>query len=470
MNKVASKLSAIELANTILKEATNKAKVAKLFAQLAIKLRTTSDMHLRTSMIPRTPELPTECPQQDAYLDQILKSAANRPPASFATKTFKTPLSTANATYGETPDATIRTLLKELATTHNNTSKTFSGRFIDAGSGNGSATVSAALDGRFPRCSGIEYDEYRTELANKLKAAYDNHQSHHHKSTLDFTCGDLATGNLSGASVVFSNSVVWDASLCATMGRRLDEADLAPNGLIVSISRRFPCPSFDLVDILKMPCNGGNEFSFYVCQKHGAQHIVALTDSDTMKGLRNVSGLLQSLISLAMTYGRSNESLAFLAAVAASEPSTRVLASQDDGKVLEMLSEGIRLSINDLSTRASSCMVVRAISDHPVGRRSIAETDSLLTALLESITPKAQNVPSEHPAIVASVLDIIGQLLNDSLGNEKMGSLNIDDHLERIYTDANKEALGDVTQACMEAQSMRRWWAGEQRSVETWFA
>ena len=51
------------------------------------------------------------------------------------------------------------------------------------------------------------------------------------------------------------------------MGRRFDEADHAPNGLVVSISRRFPCPSFDLVGILKMPCNGGNEFSFYVCQK-----------------------------------------------------------------------------------------------------------------------------------------------------------------------------------------------------------
>ena len=114
-------------------------------------------------------------------------------------------------------------------------------------------------------------------------------------------------------------------------------------------------------------------------------------------------------------------------------------------------------------------MVLRAVSDHPVGRRSNAESDSLLTALLESTTPKAQSVTSEHPAIIANVLDIIGQLLNDSLGNEKMGFLDIDDHLQLVHTDANEQALSDVAQASMEAQSMRQWWAGEQRSIETWF-
>ena len=86
---------------------------------------------------------------------KILKSAANRSPASFATKTFKTQRSMANATHGETPDATIRTLFQELATKRNTASKTFPDRFNDAGSASGSPSVSAALDHRFPRCSGL---------------------------------------------------------------------------------------------------------------------------------------------------------------------------------------------------------------------------------------------------------------------------------------------------------------------------
>jgi hypothetical protein len=466
MITVAANVSAIELAKSVIQNATSKAQLAKLFAQLAIKLKTTSDIHNQTSQIPRVPQLAAPSPDHDAHLNEIFKSAS-RPPSSIAW-TVKAPLSMANATYGETPPVTIRTLLRELAAKHNNSSGTFTGRFIDAGSGNGSATVSAALDGRFPRCSGIEYDERRSSLAMTLKTAYDNSQHKHDaSSTLDFTCGDLATENLSGASVVFSNSVVWDANLCATMGRRLEEAALSPDALVVSISRRFPCPSFDLVDILKMPCNGGDDFSFYVCQKHAA-HIVALSDSETMKGLRGVCGMLESLISLATTQAGSNESLAFLAAVATSESSTRILTAYGDGIVLEMLSDRIGLSTNALSIRASSSMVLRAISDHPVGRRRIAENDTLVGALLENASPKLRSATSEHPTVIANVLDIIGQLLNDSMANEKLGLLNIDDHLEQIHVNANAQDLGEVRQACEEAQSMRRWWAGEQRNLDKW--
>jgi hypothetical protein len=144
----------------------------------------------------------------------------------------------ANATYGETPPETMRILLRELASEHNNhhpndkhnhnnatnNNSTFAGRFIDAGSGNGVATVTAAIDGRFARCLGIEYDEGRTRLANQLKVAYD--QQHQHKTRLDFVCADLASESLSGASVVYANSVVRDADLCATFARQLERRRL----------------------------------------------------------------------------------------------------------------------------------------------------------------------------------------------------------------------------------------------------
>ena len=462
MAAMVAKASVIELAQALLVEKTSKSQVARLFAQLAHDLKTTSDTHQQTSMIPRIPQVRATSAQHDNDLAEIMKSASLLP--SVLTIPLKTPLSLANATYGETPPETMRTLLQELAAVHNNKAQHFPGRFIDAGSGNGVATVCAALDGRFPRSSGIEYEENRTTLANNLKESYDKQR---HTSILDFTCGDLANESLSGASVVFSNSVCFDAALCATVGRSLEEADMTPNAVVVSVSRRFPCPSFDLVDILKMPCNGGDDFSFYICRKHGAS-IVALSDSATMRGLRDVNDLLNKLISLSTRDGGSNEGLAFLAAVGASEPSTRVL-TEHHANVLALMADRLVLSTNSLATRASSSMVLRAISNHPVGRRGIAESDVVLAALL-GCAKSATGLDSEHPAILANVLDIIGEVLQDSLGNDKLGGLGIDELLVELLVDAADQDLSEVVQACEEAQSTRRWWGGEIRSVEKWFS
>jgi hypothetical protein len=64
---------------------------------------------------------------------------------------------------------------------------------------------------------------------------------------------------------------------------------------------------------------------------HGA-HIEALTDSDTMRDLCGVDGLIEALFSLSIsndsTHSGSCETLAFLAAMCASEPCTRTLTER----------------------------------------------------------------------------------------------------------------------------------------------
>lgn len=63
----------------------------------------------------------------------------------------------------------------------------------------------------------------------------------------------------------------------------------------------------------------------------------------------------------------------------------------------------------------------------------------------------------------ANLLDIVGQCLHDPVANERLGKLGIDDVLGELQAKGN-----DVVEACMEAQTMRRWWSGEQRSLNDW--
>jgi hypothetical protein len=120
--------------------------------------------------------------------------------------------------------------------------------------------------------------------------------------------------------------------------------------------------------------------------------------------------------------------------------------------------------------------VLRAMADHPVGRRAIGQCDDILIALLTRIRPEtirtssSNSSTSEHPAIKANILDVLGQILNDSVANEKLGQLGIDDLLNDVLVDAKDQDLDEIVQACMETQSMRRWWCGEQRSPDLWFS
>jgi hypothetical protein len=75
--------------------------------------------------------------------------------------------------------------------------------------------------------------------------------------------------------------------------------------------RRFALPSFDLVDILRMPANGGGVFTFYICRRAvGSSHHndptvdrrypIALTDSATLQDLLQ-DGNLDALLSLSFS-------------------------------------------------------------------------------------------------------------------------------------------------------------------------
>ena len=188
---------------------------------------------------------------------------------------------------------------------------------MDIGSGNGIATTAAAMTGKWRACHGVEYDADRHETALLWKADYDNSSSQHQDKSigsatitpLDFTCGDmLQYPDFATASVVFANSPTWDAALVGSIGTVLDQ-QLAANTLVVSISRRFPSPSLDLVDLLKMPCNNG-EFTFYICRKtqadgddDGKEMSLAMSDSSAIRSLRQAEGgsLLMELIDCSLS-------------------------------------------------------------------------------------------------------------------------------------------------------------------------
>mmetsp|Transcript_2537 Transcript_2537/g.3733 ORF Transcript_2537/g.3733 Transcript_2537/m.3733 type:complete len:482 (-) Transcript_2537:56-1501(-) len=468
---LAPNASTIGLARKILKVGSaTRSEVSDLLVRLTNTLRAESKDHIQKSMVPRIPKIYVN--DRKASLESIIKSISDPVTAHILPMTGQSGISAANSTYGETPPDTVQTLLAELASSHNhggpNNGHDFSGDFVDAGSGNGIMTICAADSQRFELCRGIEYDRRRHEAAMLLKTAYANrseHKSSSGKGRVEFSCGDIKNETFAGASVVFSNSVVWDADLCGFMGQRMEEAELLPPRLVITLSRRFPSPSFNLVDILTLPCNGRMNFSFYVCQKANTSdkdgqvqnNSFALSDSPSVRGLRN-EGLLADLAIVSLKQG--NEGMAFLASVAASEPSTRALLENVD--VLAFLAQSLRME-NDITTRASSTLVLRAMSNFPVGRRNIAESAEAIGNLCGSLGNGNQN--NDHPAIRGNVIDILGQVFNDPMGNEVLESQGIDLILDDVRKDAESNGWHNVIEACHEAQTMRRWWGGEQRTI-----
>ena len=108
-------------------------------------------------------------------------------------------------------------------------------------------------------------------------------------------------------------------------------------------------------------------------------------------------------------------------------------------------------------------MAFRAVSSFPARRRSIAESNAAVAALVGS--PRIEVNESgagnnDHSAIRANVLDILGQILNYPIGDESVGA-----HCEDL--DPNAEARGgsDVMKSCNETQTMQRWCGGKQRTL-----
>lgn len=99
-------------------------------------------------------------------------------------------------------------------------------------------------------------------------------------AAIQFVNGDLCDDNFAGASVVYSNAVVFDSTLCSVIGRLIDEADLSKSAFVATATKRFSLPTFDLVDVLHLSCNGGEDFTFYASQKRGGGGTNVVTRSE----------------------------------------------------------------------------------------------------------------------------------------------------------------------------------------------
>ena len=445
-----------------------------LFAELTRILQTASHEHLHISVAPRVPNehnfsSPAGILSTEELVDSIQVPAPSGPSL----------LSSANLTYGETPPNTIRDLLATILERHNRELPRFTGGFVDAGSGNGTATVCAAQTGLFPTSCGLEYDNARHDTAVRLKTAYDNGNTtsteNVRRTRVDFHCHDMqhdtATTKLfNQASVVFANSVAWDTALCGTMGTVLDQATLQPNALVVSLSRRFPSPSFNLVDMLTLQAND-DDYTFYVCRKvvteTGGEELASNPVSDTdiaLSFIKQEGAFMEDLVSVSLN--SNNSGMLFLAALANSESMTRILLANED--VLPELATRLGFKA-DLGQRASASVLLRSIADVPIGRRKIAECHELVRAFVSSLEPASQPklLKNDHVMIRANIVDIIGQVVYDPVGNAILEDCGIDGLLsnELVRAEANGEDWKEVGEACKEAQDMRRSWQTERMSL-----
>ena len=412
------------------------------------------------------------------------------------------------STYGETPPSTISSLLRLLSNHHDGGRTKFPGDFVDAGSGRGGVLCVAALEGMFDQCRGIEYDQEHSRAAFALESQYNKYRHQQEQfvgkyaanedsnnsnassnamvpsSSVQYICGDLADEDFEGASVVYSNAVVFDSKLCSTLGRILDEAKLQPNAFVVTATTQFCLPSFELVDMLQLPCNGGQLFTFYVNQKRspecasnsGRGAVPAVSDSDLMRLLRNThviskkegspssSSIMDRLVATSLLDG-GLEGLSFLAALSASETNVRVLCENYD--VLNLLVTRLHLKHGgDLATRASTSILLRAMSAFHIGRRTIAQDDRLLDTMFSSLAVLDQRntnndtqvAKNDHVLIRANIVDSLGEVLKDHVGNDVLGNRGIDSVATNLLDNSPESEV--LVEACQAVISFRRWRSG----------
>lgn len=427
----------------------------------------------------------------------------------------KPKLSISNATYGETPPDTISSLLHLLSNHHDGGRTKFPGDFVDAGSGRGGVLCVAALEGMFDKCRGIEYDEGHSQTAFALETEYNKYKQKQlvnnnpikeetkdktcpmqesndtgattsalvPSSCVQYVCGDLLDETFEGASVVYSNAVAFDSQLCSILGCILDEADLQPNAFVVTATKQFGLPSFELVDELQLPCNGGQLFTFYINQKRsssttestvsgsgGRGAIPAVSDSDCMRLLRNThatskaegslssSSMMEQLVTVSLQDG-GLEGLAFLAALGASETNVRGLC--ENHNLMNSLISKLQLEDGqDLPTRASASIVLRAMSVFPIGRRTIAQDDRLLDTMFSSLVVSDRVLAkNDHVLIRANVVDSLREVLKDHVGNDVLAHRGIDSVVANLL-DKTRNTAEILTEACQAVITFRRWQSG----------
>jgi len=516
-----------QLANKIINSST-KPEIRSLFVELTQTLNITSEAHyiaaLNKSQLNVTPTIRfpivvnafnqilkdaneyEDDSNQQQHKKQMEKDRENRHSASEVKdedEEQEPKLSTSNATYGETPPTTISSLLHLLSNHHDGGRTTFPGDFVDAGSGRGGVLCVAALEGMFEKCRGIEYDKRHSQAAFALETEYNKYKqqqlvkssttkeetkdndpiqvSHDYGATascVQYICGDLGDETFEGASVVYSNAVVFDSPLCSTLGRILDDANLQPNAFVVTATKQFALPSFELVDMLQLPCNGGQLFTFYInqkrtrsdstmpCSESGA--VPAVSDSEYMRLLRSTrttsdregssssSNMMDQLVAISLQDG-GLAGLAFLAALGASETNVRYMCDNHD--LLSSLVSKLQLENGqDLPTRASASILLRAVSAFPIGRRTIAQDDRLLDAMFSSLVVLDQLAKNDHVLIRANIVDSLGEVLKDHVGNDVLANRGIDAVVANLVDDTSNSEM--MTEACQAVISFRRWRSG----------
>jgi Histone methylation protein DOT1 len=451
------------------------------------------------TLLPRVPKAFVPTWEQEQRLQRIQNRAALSrmnsiiPEQATTEQQQQQPLELANRTYGTTPAATINTLLEVIypsnSSSSSRTSSAGTGTFVDAGSGMGLPTLVAALSNRFARSRGIEYERKWHSQATNLQQAYEKEEladeSKDAACQLEYICGDMTipAGYFENGTCIFLNCVTFNADLCQKVGERLDVdttsviqrmAVANANGgeeeeedvFVVSMSRRLPLPSFDLVDVLSLDANEGM-FTFYVNRKTRSSATSAssssfrhhaTTDSKSMRMLRETSSILEDLVNLA-TRMESRVGLSFLAALAVSEPKVRKMALQ------KSLWPCLEQSLNQytcLPTKALGSMVLRAMVNHPIGRREVSKRQALVEYILAVVRRE-----DEHPAVRANLLDILSNLLLDSplqLVSTELGIVLG----ELLHAETTKSCGGgapgnNILEALTETIAMKRWWEGHQR-------
>lgn len=514
-----------QIANKIINSSSSRPEIRSAFAELTQTLNTTSAAHYNAALErSQRNAIPTKrfpfvldaynqiLTRADAYEHGSNQKHNKRIHEGEGNEAAKPKLSTSNATYGETPPETISSLLNILSNHHNSGKTQFPGDFVDAGSGRGGPSCVAALEGMFDTCRGIEYDmghsqaalnleteynKYKMQLQQQEQQEIDNDNSSKDETTdidptqelddfgttassVQYTCGDLADETFEGASVIYSNAVVWDSQLCSTLGRILDEAKLQPNAFVVTATKQFSLPSFELVDTIQLPCNGGQLFTFYINQKRSnsgndvSGAAPAVSDSESTRLLRSThaiseggrsstsSNMMEELVAVSLQDGASLEGLAFLAALAASESNVRCLCNNQD--LLNTLVSSLELEDGpNLPTRASASILLRSLSAFSVGRRTIAQDESLLDAMFSSLIVSEQLAKNDHVLIRANIVDILGEVLKDHVGNDVLADRGIDSVVANLL-DSTPEAEM-LTEACQAVMTLRRWRLGERERV-----
>ena len=520
-----------QLANKII-NSSSRPEIRSLFADLTQTLNTTSNAHYNSALEKsQLSAIPTKrFPFVLNAYNQILKLAEeyeddsnqkhHKRMVQQETDSFrgngekdeeeKPKLSTSNATYGETPPETISSLLNLLSNHHDGGRSKFPGDFVDAGSGRGGVSCVAALEGMFDKCRGIEYDMCHSQAAFTLEMEYKKYNTQQQQivsddstkeerydivpsqeledfsatsSCVQFICGDLGDETFEGASVVYSNAVVWDSQLCSTLGHILDDAKLQQNAFVVTATKKFSLPSFELVDMLQLSCNGGQLFTFYINQKRndcGSYSTVssseidrgaapAVSDSEFMRLLRSTnensksdssspsSNMMEVLVAVSLQDG-GLEGLAFLSALAASESNVRCLCSNQD--LLNSLVSSLELEDGpNLPTRASASILLRSLSAFSIGRRTIAQDDRLLDAMFSSLVVSNQLAKNDHVLIRANIVDSLGEVLKDHVGNDVLANRGIDSVVANLLDNTPEAEM--LTEACQAVMSFRQWRLGK---------